>query len=94
MLSTASAIVAVFTVSLSLANTWTISLVHPSVSKHALTAIVPHTINGRLRPYRAFERSDITPTIGCMIRPDNGPAIQTSEILLFVKPSARRYGVQ
>ena len=29
-----------------------------------------------------------------MIKPDNGPAIHTSEVRVLVRPSCRRYGVQ
>lgn len=32
--------------------------------------------------------------MGCIINPDRGPAIQTSDVRDLVRPSASRYGVQ
>jgi hypothetical protein len=32
----------------------------------------------------------MTPTMGCTMRPDSGPAIQTREVLLLVRPRLRR----
>jgi hypothetical protein len=51
-------------------------------------------MNGLRLPYFDVERSAITPTIGCIIMPDMGPAIQTRDVRDFVRPSWRRYGVQ
>jgi hypothetical protein len=51
-------------------------------------------MNGRRLPYFDFDRSAITPTIGCITNPESGPAIHTSDVRLFVRPRFRRYGVQ
>lgn len=75
-------------------NMATISRVQPRIKRQMPTKIVPPIMIGLLRPYLEVLLSASTPTIGCMINPDNGPAIHTSESLLFVKPSCRRYGVQ
>lgn len=36
----------------------------------------------------------MTPTIGCIIKPESGPAIHTSDVFDLVSPSWSRYGVQ
>ena len=36
----------------------------------------------------------MAPTMGCTMSPERGPAIHTSEVLLLVRPSDSRYGVQ
>ena len=71
-----------------------ISFVHPRTSKHAATITDPIIMKGLRRPYLDMQRSDTTPTIGCIISPDSGPAIQTREVRDFERPSLRRYGVQ
>src|SRR5215469_14341020 len=70
------------------------SVVHPSKRSERLTTIVPTAINGLLRPYFDVERSANMPTIGCIIRPESGPAIQTRETCDLVRPRFNRYGVQ
>ena len=68
----------------------TISLVKPRVSTLAQTMTVPTTIMGRRRPHFDVFSSAMTPTMGCTMSPESGPATQTSEVLLFVRPSLRR----
>jgi hypothetical protein len=94
MLRTARTMVALFALSLSVTKCCTTSFVNPNNSKKKHTKTVPITMKGLLLPHRLLDLSATTPTMGCMIRPDNGPAIQTREIFDFVKPSSRRYGVQ
>jgi hypothetical protein len=72
----------------------TISFAHAIIIRQAATMSDPTTINGLRLPYFDFDLSAITPTIGCMMSPDRGPAIHTRDVRLFVRPSARRYGVQ
>jgi hypothetical protein len=60
--------------------------------KHTITA--PPTMYGLLRPQLDLDLSDKVPTIGCIISPERGPAIQTKDTLLFVSPRLRRKGVQ
>lgn len=95
--STASTIVGVLAFSSSsspLKTTPTISLVKPSTSRLRATMPVPTTMNGRLRPHLDVLSSAMTPTMGWTRRPDSGPAIQTADVLLFVRPRLSRYGVQ
>lgn len=60
----------------------------------AATMAVPATIKGRRLPQRDVLPSATTPTMGWTMSPERGPAIQTSEVLLFVRPRLSRYGVQ
>lgn len=78
----------------SVTNIPTISDVHPSTIKHIPTINDPPIMNGLLLPHFDLELSASTPTTGCMISPERGPAIHTKEVLLFVRPNWRRYGVQ
>lgn len=71
-----------------------ISLVHPSVIKLAATIQEPTAMYGLLRPHLDVLESAKAPTIGCTIRPDRGPAIQTKDVWLLVKPRFNKYGVQ
>jgi hypothetical protein len=68
----------------------TISLVKPSTSRHAETITAPIIISGRRLPHDEVLSSATTPTMGWTMRPDSGPAIQTSEVLLLVRPRLRR----
>lgn len=79
-------------------GTWTnmptISLVNPRVNR-PIAMITEHTaIKGRRLPHCDLEPSDITPTTGWTMRPDKGPASQTSEVCPLVRPRDSRYGVQ
>ena len=72
----------------------TISFVNPSVSKLNATISAPPAMKGRRRPHFDVQESDMAPTMGCVKRPESGPAIQTSDVLDLVRPRLRRYGVQ
>lgn len=72
----------------------TISLVQPSTSSDAETMIVAIKMYGLLRPHFDLLESARTPTIGWVMMPLSGPAIQTTDVWLFVNPRLRRYGVQ
>ena len=63
---------------------------HPSTNRQAPTITAPTTMNGLRRPHLDFDLSENTPTTGCIMRPDNGPAIHTNDVRLFVKPSESR----
>ena len=78
------------TASSSATNFSTISFVQPRQSRHAITRKEPPIMNGLRRPHLLFESSEMTPTSGCMIKPDNGPAIHTAEVCDLVRPSCRR----
>lgn len=66
----------------------------------------PPIIHGRRRPKRDFDRSAsmpesvsektlnliTVPMSGCMIKPESGPATNTSDIKDFDRPSSSRYG--
>lgn len=82
------------TFSASFTNMLTISVVQPSTNKHPATIIEPAIMNGLRRPHFDRDRSAMTPISGCMISPDRGPAIQTSDVRDLVRPSWSRYGVQ
>lgn len=56
--------------------------------------MLPPAINGRLLPHFDLDSSAMTPTIGCIIKPEIGPAIHTIDIRDLVMPRLRRYGVQ
>lgn len=58
------------------------------------TTIPPPIINGLRLPYFDLELSASTPMTGPITSPDSGPAIHTSDVLLLVRPSCKRYGVQ
>lgn len=75
-------------------NSETISFVHPSVNRLAATIEDPTAMYGLLRPHLDVLESANAPTIGWTMRPDKGPAIQTNDVWLFVKPKFSRYGVQ
>ena len=81
-------------VSLSSTNAATISLVKPNEIRLHATIKDPMTIIGRLLPHFDVDSSAKTPMMGCTIKPDNGPATQTSDVCPLDKPSERRYGVQ
>ena len=53
----------------------------------------PPIMKGLLLPHFDVDRSAIAPTIGWTIMPDSGPATQTADVLLFVRPRESRYGV-
>lgn len=72
----------------------TTSFVHPSTIKQRPTTSDPATMKGLRLPHFDLELSASTPTTGCMISPDRGPAIHTRDVRLLVRPSWRRYGVQ
>jgi hypothetical protein len=78
------------TVASSDVNKPTSSDVHPSSRRLAPTRTAPPIMNGRLLPYFDVERSDMAPTMGCMMRPESGPAIHTREVFDFVSPNRRR----
>jgi hypothetical protein len=79
----------------SLPNTTpTISLVNPNVSRDNATMRAPPMMKGRRRPHFDVHESDMAPTMGCVKSPERGPAIQTRDVLDFVRPRFRRYGVQ
>lgn len=65
----------------------TISEVQPNTIKQSPTINEPPIMNGLLLPHLDLELSARTPTTGCIIRPDNGPAIHTRDVLLLVNPS-------
>lgn len=75
-------------------NHATISLVQPSTKSDAETMIVAIKMYGLLRPHFDLLESARTPTIGWVMMPLSGPAIQTTDVWLFVNPRLRRYGVQ
>lgn len=85
---------ALLTFSASSTKSPTISDVQPKTNKHPVTTIDPKSINGLRLPHLDRDRSAITPMSGWIMRPDNGPAIHTSDVRDLVKPSCRRYGVQ
>lgn len=68
----------------------TISLVKPSTSRLTATMAVPATMKGLLLPHLDVFPSAMTPMMGWTIRPESGPAIQTRDVLLFVRPRLRR----
>ena len=71
----------------------TISAVHPSTNKAKPTIMVPPIMNGLRRPHFDLELSASTPMTGCIMSPDNGPAIHTRDVWALLRPSWRRYGV-
>ena len=82
------------TKSVSSINIPTISPVHPSTNKPKPTIMVPPIMKGLRRPHLDLELSASTPTTGCIISPESGPAIHTSDVWALLRPSWRRYGVQ
>lgn len=78
------------TVSGSLTNIRTISPVHPNTNRQTATIRAPPIMKGLRLPHFDLELSASTPTTGCMISPDKGPAIHTSDVRLLVRPSWRR----
>lgn len=78
----------------SFTKTLTISDVHPRTNRQRATTKDPKTMKGLRRPHFDRDRSAMTPMRGWMISPDSGPAIHTRDVLDFVRPSCRRYGVQ
>ena len=68
----------------------TISLVKPSMRRLKVTMIDARAMMGRLRPHLDVDWSEMAPIIGCTIRPDNGPAIQTTVVCPLVRPKERR----
>jgi hypothetical protein len=72
----------------------TISRVKPNIRRQAVTMTAPMTMRGRRRPHLDLLSSDMTPTMGWTMSPDRGPATQTRDVLLLVRPRLRRYGVQ
>ena len=64
----------------SLANTATISDAHARLTRKKATKTEKNSINGLLLPHLSSEESDKTPTTGCIINPDSGGAIHTSEV--------------
>ncbi len=54
----------------------------------------PMAMMGRLLPHFDVDWSATTPIIGWTIKPDTGPATQTSDVCPFDRPRDRRYGVQ
>lgn len=79
-----------FAASSSAMNTPTSSLVKPRSKRKAATMMDPIMIMGLRLPYLDFDSSAQVPTIGWTMIPDKGPAIQTKEVLLLDRPSARR----
>lgn len=61
-------------------NSDAISLVHPSVIRLPATIQDPTAMYGLLRPHLDVLESASAPTIGCTMRPDKGPAIQTNDV--------------
>jgi hypothetical protein len=51
---------------------------------------VPTTMYGLRRPHLDLLESAKTPTTGCVIIPDSGPAIHTRDVWLLVNPRFRR----
>ena len=94
MASTAAKTVRDFAAASSETKYPTISLVKPSVRRQRADTAAPTMMKGRRRPHFDLDSSAMAPTMGCTMRPERGPAIHTSDVLLFVKPSDRRYGVQ
>ena len=79
------------TVSGSATRLETISTAYPITSRQRAAMTEPPTMKGRRRrPHLELDRSATTPTTGCMINPNSGPAIHTSEVRLLVRPSCRR----
>lgn len=70
------------------------SSVNPRSNRSKADMMAPVKIKGLRRPHFEVDLSATVPTIGCTISPDKGPAIHTRDVLLFVKPRERRYGVQ
>ncbi|KAI4190907.1 MAG: hypothetical protein L6R41_000508 [Letrouitia leprolyta] len=52
--------------------------------------MAPPIMKGLRLPYFDLELSASTPTTGPITSPDNGPAIHTKEVLLFLKRMLRR----
>lgn len=94
MANTANTMVGLLATLSSSINSPTISRVKPSNIRQAETMTAPMTMSGRRRPHFDLVSSDMTPTMGWTTRPDSGPATQTSDVLLLVRPKSRRYGVQ
>ena len=61
--------------------------VNPSKSIAAVQITVPNDMYGLLRPNREVQLSANTPMIGCIMRPESGPAINTMAILDWDNPS-------
>lgn len=72
----------------------TISLVKPNVTRLQATMTEQMAMMGRRLPHFDVDSSATTPIIGWTIKPDKGPATQTSDVWPLVSPSDRRYGVQ
>lgn len=68
------------------------SFAQPSSITAKLETMQPPIINGRLRPILLLHESDNTPTRGCTIRPDRGPARNTTLMADFDKPKLNKYG--
>lgn len=68
----------------------TISFVKPNVRRQKADSIEPSTMKGLRRPHFDVDSSANAPTMGCTMRPESGPAIQTKDVLLFVRPRERR----
>lgn len=68
----------------------TIFLVLPIPKNPRTTPIVEQTMNILRRPHLNLHRSDIIPTSGCTITPENGPAIHTNESVDLGSPKDKR----
>lgn len=91
--STASHIVNMSLESLSQpVNTDATGLVNPSKSIANAQTREPSNMYGLRRPNRDVELSASTPINGCIIKPDNGPAINTVANLDLVSPKESKYG--
>jgi hypothetical protein len=66
--------------------------VNPSKSIAAVQITVPNSMYGLLRPNRDVQLSANTPMSGCIMRPESGPATNTTAILDLDNPSDNRYG--
>ena len=66
--------------------------VNPSRSMAAAQIMVPSIMYGLLRPNRDVQLSANTPMSGCIMRPESGPATNTTAMLDLDNPSDNRYG--
>lgn len=69
-----------------------ISLLQPSMRTERLERTHPRTMKGLLRPKRDLQRSERTPTRGCTMSPESGPARKTTDIMLLLTPSDSKNG--
>ena len=66
--------------------------VNPSKSMAKMQINAPNNMYGLLRPNRDVQLSANTPISGCIMRPESGPATNTTAMLDLDNPSDNKYG--